>query len=195
MLLLWMLQNTPHEVYVHIGCASKLYLCEGLCFVWCRSCKTRCVFKEKSETCYCLRVLLGGKLCFVDHNTVTIPYLTVVRNTVANQLGSECLSWMQAGLAVVFKKNLNAAKPPEQSKGLGGKIGCKVKKNNQHGLDLMSIPQSGGKHVKTIRCVLPSTTGDFDGNLRTSVDILYTGCGSGWCNKASSEYHPDRQGK
>ena len=24
--LLWMLQNTPHEVSVHIGCASKLYL-------------------------------------------------------------------------------------------------------------------------------------------------------------------------
>ena len=80
---------------------------------------------------------------------------------------------MQAGLAVVFKKNLNAAKPPEQSKGLGGKIGCKVKKKNQHGLDLMSIPQSGGKHVKTIRCVLPSTTGDFDGNLRTSLSTSY----------------------
>ena len=31
-----------------------------------------------------------------------------------------------AAVAVVFKKNLNAAKPPEQSKGLGGKIGCKV---------------------------------------------------------------------
>ena len=28
-------------------------------------------------------------------------------------------------IAVVFKKDLNAAKPPEQSKGLGGKIGCK----------------------------------------------------------------------
>ena len=39
-----------------------------------------------------LRVLLGGKHCFVDHDTVTIPYLTVVRNTVANQLGLDCLS-------------------------------------------------------------------------------------------------------
>ena len=29
-------------------------------------------------------------------------------------------------VAVVFKKNLNAAKPPEQSKGLGGNIGCRV---------------------------------------------------------------------
>ena len=29
-------------------------------------------------------------------------------------------------IVVVFKKNLNAAKPPEQSKGLGGNIGCKV---------------------------------------------------------------------
>ena len=29
-------------------------------------------------------------------------------------------------IAVAFKKNLNAAKPPEQSKGLGGNIGCKV---------------------------------------------------------------------
>ena len=24
--LLWMLQNTPHEFYVYIGCAPKLYL-------------------------------------------------------------------------------------------------------------------------------------------------------------------------
>ena len=31
-----------------------------------------------------------------------------------------------AAVAVVSKKNLNAAKPPEQSKGLGGNIGCKV---------------------------------------------------------------------
>ena len=31
-----------------------------------------------------------------------------------------------AAVAVVFKKNLNAAKPPGQSKGLGGNIGCKV---------------------------------------------------------------------
>ena len=31
-----------------------------------------------------------------------------------------------AAVAVVFKKNLNAAKHPEQSKGLGGNIGCKV---------------------------------------------------------------------
>ena len=29
-------------------------------------------------------------------------------------------------VAVVLKKNMNAAKPPEQSKGLGGNIGCKV---------------------------------------------------------------------
>ena len=29
-----------------------------------------------------------------------------------------------AAVAVVSKKNLNAAKPPEQSKGLGGNIGC-----------------------------------------------------------------------
>ena len=31
--LLWMLQNTPHEVYVHIGCESSLYLFEDLCMV------------------------------------------------------------------------------------------------------------------------------------------------------------------
>ena len=31
-----------------------------------------------------------------------------------------------AAVAVVFKINLNAAKLPEQSKGLGGNIGCKV---------------------------------------------------------------------
>ena len=36
---------------ISIGCASKLYLCEDLCFVWCRYSKTRCVFEEKSETC------------------------------------------------------------------------------------------------------------------------------------------------
>ena len=31
-----------------------------------------------------------------------------------------------AAVAVVLKKNMNAAKPPEQSKGLGGNIDCKV---------------------------------------------------------------------
>ena len=36
-----------------------------------------------------------------------------------------------AAVAVVFKKKLNAAKPPEQSKGLGGNIGCKVKKKQK----------------------------------------------------------------
>ena len=36
----------------------------------------------------------------------------------------------------------------------------------------MSIPQSGGKNVKTIRCVLPSTA-DFDGNLRISLSTSY----------------------
>ena len=56
-----------------------------------------------------------------------------------------CWSRMQAGVAVVFKKNLNAAKPPEQSKDLGGNIGCKV---------------------------LPST-GDFDGNLCISLSTSY----------------------
>ena len=58
-----------------------------------------------------------------------------------------------AAVAVVFKKNLIAAKPPEQSKGLGGNIGCKVFKKIRPRLDLMSIPQSGGKNVKTFRCV------------------------------------------
>ena len=33
---------------------------------------------------------------------------------------------MRVITAVVFKKNLNAAKSSEQSKGLGGNIGCKV---------------------------------------------------------------------
>ena len=32
---------------------------------------------------------------------------------------------MRVIIAVVFKKNMNAAKPPEQSKGLGGNIGFK----------------------------------------------------------------------
>ena len=36
----------------------------------------------------------------------------------------------------------------------------------------MSISQSGGQNVKTIRCVLPST-GDFDGNLRISLSTSY----------------------
>ena len=36
----------------------------------------------------------------------------------------------------------------------------------------MSIPQSGGKNVKKIRYVLPST-GDFDGNLRISLSTSY----------------------
>ena len=71
---------------------------------------------------------------------------------------------MQAGLAVVCgqglataavtvasKKNLNAAKPFEQSKCLGGNIGCKV----------CSWP-----------FVLPST-GDFDGNLCISLSTSY----------------------
>ena len=38
------------------------------------------------------------------------------------------LSWMALLLLLsplCFKKNLNAANPPEQSKGLGGNIGCK----------------------------------------------------------------------
>ena len=31
---------------------------------------------------------------------------------------------------IVFRKNLNAAKPPEQSKGLGGNIDCKDKESS-----------------------------------------------------------------
>ena len=33
---------------------------------------------------------------------------------------------LHAAVAVVFKKNMNAAKPTEQSKDFGGNIGCKV---------------------------------------------------------------------
>ena len=33
---------------------------------------------------------------------------------------------MRVIIAVVFKKNLNAAKPPEESKGFDGNIGCKA---------------------------------------------------------------------
>ena len=73
--LLWMLQNTPHEVYVYIGCAPKLYLCEDLCFIWCR------YSKKKQDACYCE---FYRAVNFVVHDTVTIPYLTAVRNTVAN---------------------------------------------------------------------------------------------------------------
>ena len=76
-----------------------------------------------------------------------------------------------AAVAVVSKKNLNAAKPPEQSKGLGGNIGCKVKKKKQNATRTC-IPESGGKNVKAIRCGLPST-GDFDGNLRISLSTSY----------------------
>ena len=46
-----------------------------------------------------------------------------------------------------FKKNLNAVKPPEQSKGLGGNIGCKF--------------------CSAIE------TGDFDGNLCISLSTPY----------------------
>ena len=51
-----------------------------------------------------------------------------------------------AAVAVVFKKNLNAAKPPEQSKYLGDDM--------------------------AVRFVLPST-GDFDGNLCISLSTSY----------------------
>ena len=37
-----------------------------------------------------------------------------------------------AAVAVVFMKNMNAAKSSEQSKGLGGNIGCKFFKNIQN---------------------------------------------------------------
>ena len=56
-----------------------------------------------------------------------------------------------AAVAVAFKENLNAAKPLEQSKCLGGNIGCKV----------CSCP-----------FVLQST-GDFDGNLCISLTTSY----------------------
>ena len=53
---------------------------------------------------------------------------------------------MQAGLDMVFNKNLNAAKPPEQSKGLGGNIGCKVLKKNQNApRPFEHPPVKGGK--------------------------------------------------
>ena len=72
-----------------------------------------------------------------------------------------------------FKKNLNAAKPPEQSKGLRGNIGPKF---------------------------CPAiNTGDFDGNLQSihtspCRHLTVASCGSGWCNEASLEYPSDRQG-
>ena len=63
------------------------------------------------------------------------------------------LLWMALLLLLLslwcFKKNLNAAKPPEQSKGLGGNIGCKF-------YSAMNI-----------------NTGDFDGNLCISLSTPY----------------------
>ena len=70
-----------------------------------------------------------------------------------------------AAVAVASKKNLNSSKPREQSKCLGGNIGCKVCSSS---------------------LVFPSTTADFDGNLCIYVLV---GCGSGWCNKASEGYN------
>ena len=43
----------------------------------------------KRDACYCE---FYWTVNFAFHGTVTIPYLTVVRNTVANQLGLGCLS-------------------------------------------------------------------------------------------------------
>ena len=61
------------------------------------------------------------------------------------------LLWMALLLLLLslwcFKKNLNAAKPPEQSKGLGGNIGCE--------------------------CCSAINTGDFDGNLCISLSTPY----------------------
>ena len=39
-------QNIPHEVYVHIGCATLLYLFEYLCMV-------PTILQNKEDACYC----------------------------------------------------------------------------------------------------------------------------------------------
>ena len=39
---------------------------------------------------------------------------------------------LEASIVCVLRKKLNAAKPPEQSKCLGGNIGCKDKKSSTH---------------------------------------------------------------
>ena len=68
--LLWMLQNTPHEVYVYISCAPKLYLAYA---------RTFALYgvddAPKQDACYCE---FYRAVDFVVHDTVTIPYLTVV---------------------------------------------------------------------------------------------------------------------
>ena len=47
-----------------------------------------------------------------------------------------------AAVAVVLKKNLNAAQPPEQSKGLGWNTGCKVCSPCRH-LTRVPLRQTG----------------------------------------------------
>ena len=71
-----MLQNTPLEIYVHIGCASSLYLFEDLCAYGADI--------PKQDACYCE---FYWAVNFVVRDTVTSPYFIVVRNTVAIQQG------------------------------------------------------------------------------------------------------------
>ena len=71
--LLWMLQNTPHEVYVYIGCAPK--------FTYARTFGLYGADTPKQDACYCE---FYWAVIFVVHDTETIPYLTAVRNTAAN---------------------------------------------------------------------------------------------------------------
>ena len=67
-----MLQYTSHEVYVYIGCVPKLYL----------DVRTFALYgadTPKQDACYCE---FYWAVNFVVHDTVTILYLTTVRNTV-----------------------------------------------------------------------------------------------------------------
>ena len=100
-----------------------------------------------------------------------------------------CGQGLATAVAVVFEKNLNAAKPPEQSKGLGGNIGCKILKRRKirTRLDLLSIPQSGRKNVKTLRRIL-DIAGQLPGGLtnicgrrpRNSTNYNTTPGSDGW---------------
>ena len=64
---------------------------------------------------------------------------------------SRCGEWSRFGrlataaVTVMSKKNLNAAKPPEQTKGLGGNIGCKVKKIYQNATRPYEHPPARGE--------------------------------------------------
>ena len=75
-LLLWMLQNTPHEVYTSISAVRLRSYC-----TYARTFALYGADAPKQDACYCE---FYWAVNFVVHDTMTIPSLSVVRSTVAN---------------------------------------------------------------------------------------------------------------